>query len=156
MLGQDVLGKELRLSIEPSPKKGLVTADPVRIRQVLWNILRNAAKFTPRGGRIQLISKIRDGDFVVTCADSGVGIEASALARIFVAYEQAGAHTYQRFGVLGLGLAIAMGIVKSHGGQLAAASAGPDQGTTFTLRLPLKAEATLLSKPALAYSTGSS
>ena len=156
MLAPEIAAKELRLSIEPSPVKCSVTADPVRIQQVLWNILRNAVKFTPRGGRIQLISEIREGDFAVTCTDTGVGIEADALARIFLAYEQAGADTYQRFGGLGLGLAIAMGIVKSHGGQLEVTSAGLDRGAAFTLRLPLAARVISSSKPAIAFEAGSS
>ncbi len=137
MLHQELMAKDLQLSIEASAVKARVAADPVRIQQVLWNILRNAQKFTPRGGRIQLVSEVQDGNFVVTCTDSGVGIEAAALHRIFIAYEQVAADTYQRFGGLGLGLAIAMGIVKSHGGELLATSAGRGHGAAFTLRLPL-------------------
>ena len=148
MLKQEIVARDLRLSIETSPIKGRVAADPVRIQQVLWNILRNALKFTPRGGHIRFVSRIQDGDSVVTCADSGIGIEAAALDRIFVAYEQVAADAYQRFGGLGLGLAIAMGIVRSHGGQLEATSAGRGHGATFTLRLPLESEAGLPGKPA--------
>ena len=150
MLTPDVVAKELRLSIEKSPARRMVAADRVRIQQVLWNILRNAVKFTPRGGEVRFVTGVQDGEVVVTCADSGIGIDAEALSRIFMAYEQAGADTYQRFGGLGLGLAIAMGIVKSHGGTLEAASAGIGQGATFTLRLPLAAEARAPSTPASA------
>ena len=106
------------------------------MQQILWNILRNAIKFTPRLGRIRIASQIRDGDFVLTCNDTGIGIEPTALRRIFVAFEQADADSHQRYGGLGLGLAIAAGIVRSHGGELAAASEGLGHGATFTLRLP--------------------
>lgn len=137
MLQHDVVAKDLRLTVEPSALNGTVTADPVRMQQVLWNILRNAVKFTPRGGYIRVVSEARGGEFVVMCTDSGVGIDADALFRIFLAYEQASEDTYQRFGGLGLGLAIAMGIVISHGGQLEATSGGRDCGATFILRIPL-------------------
>ena len=137
MLRHDIVAKELKLIIRPCAPTVYVMADPVRMQQVLWNIVRNAVKFTPRGGRIQVVNEVEGDHFVMTCTDSGIGIEADALSRIFVAYEQAGLDTQQRFGGLGLGLAIAMGIVDSHGGRLEAASEGRDQGATFTLRLPL-------------------
>jgi chemotaxis family two-component system sensor kinase Cph1 len=145
MLRHDVVAKDLQLAIEPSRWTGSVPADPVRMQQVLSNILRNAIKFTPRGGRIRVVNQAFGDHFVVAFIDSGVGIEADALSRIFLPYEQASVDTYQRFGGLGLGLAIAMGIVESHSGRLEVASEGRDRGATFTLRLPLAA---MIEKPA--------
>ena len=139
MLGPEIASKELELTVESSGTDVSVSADPVRIQQVLWNVVRNAVKFTPRGGRISVRNEVRGEDFAVVCTDSGIGVEAEALPRIFVAYEQASVDTYQKFGGLGLGLAIAAAIVKSHGGRLEAASDGRDRGATFTLLLPLNA-----------------
>ncbi len=137
-LNQDIVAKDLRLAVEPRPEPAWVMADPVRMQQVLWNVLRNAVKFTPRGGLLQIGTEHKGQEIVVTCRDSGIGIDANSLSRIFVAFEQADLDTYQRFGGLGLGLAIAMGIVTSHGGELEAASDGLDRGATFTLRLPAR------------------
>ena len=135
-LNQDIVAKDLRLTAELSPEPAWVMADSVRMQQVLWNILRNAVKFTPRGGLLEIDIQHKGQDVVVTCRDSGIGSDANSLSRIFVAFEQADLDTYQSFGGLGLGLAIAMGIVTSHGGELEAASDGLDCGATFTLRLP--------------------
>ena len=140
ILNHDVLAKDLRLVVRLSEEPCLVIADHVRMQQVLWNILRNAVKFTPRGGQIQVAAERKGSEVIVTCTDSGIGIGADALLRIFIAFEQADLNTHQRFGGLGLGLAIAMGIVKSHGGELDAASKGLNRGATFTLRLPAQFE----------------
>ena len=147
ILNQGIDAKELRLAVRLCEEPSLVLADPVRMQQVLWNILRNAVKFTPRGGQIEVTTERQGPDIIVTCTDSGIGIDADALLRIFVAFEQADLDTYQRFGGLGLGLAIAMGIVKSHGGELAAASKGLNCGATFTLRLPTPLELHAVSAP---------
>lgn len=136
MLRQELVARGLRIELVPCVVARPVDADPVRMQQVLWNIVRNAVKFTPSGGHIRIASELRGGDFVVTCTDSGIGIAADDLARIFVAYQQASIEAYQRSGGLGLGLAIATAIVRSHGGQLEAASDGVDRGATFTIRLP--------------------
>ena len=140
ILNHDVIAKDLRLVVRLSEEPCLVIADHVRMQQVLWNILRNAVKFTPRGGQIQVAAERKGPEVIVTCTDSGIGIDAEALLRIFIAFEQADLDTHQRFGGLGLGLAIAMGIVKSHGGELDAASKGLNRGATFTLRLPTQVE----------------
>ncbi len=136
ILNHDVVAKGLRLTVRLGEEPCLAVADAVRIQQVLWNILRNAVKFTPRGGQVEVSTERTDHEVIVVCTDTGIGIDANALLRIFVAFEQADLDTHQRFGGLGLGLAIAMGIVKSHGGELHAASKGMNCGATFTLRLP--------------------
>ena len=118
---------------ENAPETAFVRADPARLRQVFWNILENAIKFTPRGGRIV----VRDapapgGRAAVEISDSGRGIDASELARIFRPFEQA-AHGK---GGLGLGLAISRALVEAQGGSLTATSRGPGEGSTFRIELP--------------------
>src|SRR5206468_7721434 len=108
---------------------------------VLSNILGNAAKFTPRGGRITVRTDSVDGEFTLACSDSGIGISPEALPRIFHPFEQADADVSRSYGGLGLGLAIAQGLMQQHGGAIAATSAGRGSGSTFTLRLPLAAGA---------------
>ena len=137
-LNHDIVAKDFRLTVELSREPAWVMADSVRMQQVLWNVLRNAVKFTPHGGLLQIGTEHKGPDVVATFRDSGIGIDAKSLSKIFVAFEQADLDTYQRFGGLGLGLAIAMGIVISHGGGLEAASDGLGCGATFTLRLPAK------------------
>jgi len=140
MLQHDIVSKDLQLTVEQREPGMSLAADPVRIQQVFWNILRNAVKFTPRGGQIRLVTEVRGDDFVFTCTDSGIGIGADALSRIFLPYEQASDDTFKRVEGLGLGLAIAEAIVSGHGGRLEAASAGRNHGAVFTLRLPINAK----------------
>jgi signal transduction histidine kinase/CheY-like chemotaxis protein len=108
--------------------------DPTRLRQVLINLLNNAARFTVQGGveiRLQ-----RAGQHVqIAVADTGIGIPADKLGRVFDEFEQLGAHTHRRYGGSGLGLAISKQFVELHGGQIWAESA-PGQGATFYVRLP--------------------
>jgi signal transduction histidine kinase len=105
---------------------------------VLWNLLKNAIKFTPAGGRIVVLSSNpHAGIFRVEVCDSGRGIEPDALERIFGAFEQGQPQVLARFGGLGLGLAIAKTFVERHGGTIRAASAGPGKGTQIIIELPL-------------------
>ncbi|MBA3540543.1 MAG: response regulator, partial [Deltaproteobacteria bacterium] len=127
--------KALEVTVEPNGE-GVVRADPPRLRQILWNVLKNAAKFTPRGGSIAIHSRVTDDRVVVTVTDSGIGITRDALAHVFDAFEQADPHITQQFGGLGLGLAISRSLAELHGGTLTAESQGPDLGATFTLALP--------------------
>ena len=117
-----------------------VRADPARVTQVFWNLLKNAVKFTPHGGEICVRSRIEDVDgkpwIVVEVKDSGIGIDPEALPRIFGAFEQGGRGITRRFGGLGLGLAISKAIVELHGGSIEATSEGLGRGSVFTVRLP--------------------
>lgn len=109
-------------------------ADPARSKQIFWNVLKNAIKSTPRGGRILVRAmEYGSGRIAVEVSDTGVGIEASQIDRIFLPFEQAG----RRAGGLGLGLAISHALVQAHGGTLAGASAGLGHGATFRVELPL-------------------
>ena len=110
-----------------------VHADPARLRQIFWNILKNAIKFTPPGGKVLIKSvSAEEGCVAVEIADTGSGIEASELHRIFQPFEQAA----RGKGGLGLGLAISRGLVEAHGGTLTAHSAGRGEGSTFRIEFP--------------------
>jgi signal transduction histidine kinase len=123
----------VRLPADPLP----LDADPTRIAQVIANLLNNAAKYTPPGGRVELIAA-REGDtLVIDVADSGVGIPADMLTRVFDMFTQVGRTIDRAQGGLGIGLTLVRGIVEMHGGTVTAASAGPGQGTVLSVRLPL-------------------
>ncbi|CAN5122475.1 hypothetical protein BH18ACI2_BH18ACI2_13410 [soil metagenome] len=109
--------------------------DPDRLQQVIWNILSNAIKFTPAGGRVELMSE-HDGTTarIIVC-DTGQGIDAECLPRIFERFYQADESSGGRG--LGLGLAIVRHLTEMHGGSVRAASPGRGQGATFTVELPL-------------------
>ncbi|TFY96788.1 response regulator [Ramlibacter rhizophilus] len=138
MLDGDVRNKRLSLALELAAPEPQVDADEARMQQVVWNLVRNAVKFTPEGGQITLRTQGDARNFVLECVDTGIGIDPQALPRIFGAFEQADQPTAARLGGLGLGLAIARGLVTEHRGELMAASDGPGHGATFTLRLPVQ------------------
>ena len=127
-----------------------VDGDLTRLAQIIGNLLNNAAKFTPGGGRIIVSLTQAEPHAVLEVADTGVGIDADTLARIFEPFAQADSSIDRSRGGLGLGLALVKGMVELHGGQVAAHSDGPGCGTRFTIRLPLEARraATLRSQPA--------
>jgi signal transduction histidine kinase len=115
-----------------------VQGDRDRLLQVFWNILRNAGKFTPADGRIDLETfDSAPGHIAVRIRDTGIGLSSESLERIFHPFEQAGVVTNKKHGGLGLGLAIARGIVELHDGTLIGESAGLGHGTTFTVDLPV-------------------
>ncbi|UFP92834.1 ATP-binding protein [Gloeobacter morelensis] len=112
-------------------------ADPNRLQQVIWNLLSNAIKFTPVGGRIRVSVERRAGQVHIAVADSGMGIAAEFLPFVFDRFRQADSSSTRTFGGLGLGLAIVRHLVELHGGSVEAHSAGPNQGATFVVSLPL-------------------
>jgi len=114
-----------------------VEADVSRLQQVFWNLLKNALKFTPHGGRIAVCCRLDADQVVADVNDSGIGIEPEALARIFNAFEQQQRAITQQFGGLGLGLAISKALVEMHGGTIEAGSGGRNKGSSFRIRLPL-------------------
>jgi signal transduction histidine kinase len=119
-----------------------VLGDPTRLTQLLDNLLDNARKFTPSGGRVML--RVRDdgrGSAVVVVRDTGVGIDASLLPRVFEPFSQAEQPLDRKHGGLGLGLAVAKGLVELHGGAIDVSSAGTGKGTEFTIRIPIANEA---------------
>jgi signal transduction histidine kinase len=123
------------LVIEVEPDLA-IHGDPARMVQIVSNLLTNAAKYTPSGGRIELVAT-RDGDrAVLRCTDNGVGIPAALLPRIFDPFVQHDATIERAMGGLGLGLAIVHSLVSLHGGSVTVASGGAGAGTTFTVTLP--------------------
>lgn len=141
MVDETLRDKQIRLELALEAHDPFVDADQARMQQVLWNIIRNAIKFSPPGGRIRIATHSADGAFTLSCSDSGIGIAGEALPRIFRPFEQADAEVARSYGGLGLGLAIAHGLMAQHGGQIRASSAGRDQGATFTITLPCAAPA---------------
>ena len=115
----------------------LVHADPARLQQVLWNLLRNAAKFTSEGGDIHIRTESIGDRVHVEVRDTGIGIAPEFLPKVFDAFEQGDLNTTRQFGGLGLGLAICKAIMDMHGGVIRACSDGPGTGAAFTVELPV-------------------
>lgn len=129
----EISDKQLEVKQEISPVPIWVRADSVRLQQVLWNLLKNAAKFTPVRGKLQISTRdVPEGWCEIVVTDTGIGLSADELARGFQRFQQ-GAH---RLGGLGLGIAISTALAELHGGTITAASPGRDLGATFTVRLP--------------------
>jgi signal transduction histidine kinase/ActR/RegA family two-component response regulator len=125
----------IRTAIDPG--LGAVTGDPARLQQVVWNLLMNAVKFTPRGGEVEVLAE-RDGASVqITVRDTGKGITPEMLPHIFERFRQADSSSTRSYGGLGLGLALVKHLVELHGGTVSAESAGDGQGATFTVALPV-------------------
>lgn len=136
-----ILEKEVLLRLELDPHAGLVRVDPARLQQILWNIVKNAAKFTPDGGWIHVRThRVANERTQVRVADSGIGISPEVLPRIFDAFEQGDEQITRQFGGLGLGLAISKALAELHGGAITASSSGEGSGSTFTLELPVARE----------------
>ncbi|MFL6202887.1 MAG: ATP-binding protein [Thermoanaerobaculia bacterium] len=125
----------LRVEIPPGPLP--VHADPTRMEQVLGNLVRNAAKYTEPGGRIEVAAWSEDGEAVVRVRDNGIGISPELLPRIFDLFIQGEQSLDRSGGGLGIGLTLVRRLVEMHGGQVAAASGGEGQGSELTVRLPL-------------------
>jgi CheY-like chemotaxis protein len=116
---------------------GHVAGDANRLQQVVWNLLTNALKFTPRGGAVRVSVWAHAGHADITVTDNGVGIRHEFLPFVFDRFRQADASTTRRHGGLGLGLSIVKHLVEQHGGTVSAASEGEGMGSSFTVRLPL-------------------
>jgi signal transduction histidine kinase/ActR/RegA family two-component response regulator len=137
----DARAKGITIERVLTARRSRLTADPARFQQVIWNLLRNAVKFTPRGGRISI--RTLDGADTRTATwlrievtDSGIGIDPARLEQIFQPFDQGGLAGDHRFGGVGLGLAIARSVVDLHGGRISAHSDGPNRGATFVVELP--------------------
>jgi CheY-like chemotaxis protein len=128
-------GHELTVVLPPEPVH--LHADPVRLAQVLSNLLNNAAKYTPKGGRIRLSAERKGADVVVSVKDDGIGIAAEMLPRVFHIFSQADRVLERSQGGLGIGLALVRGLVELHGGSIEARSEGPGRGSEFVVRLPV-------------------
>jgi len=153
----DIEARRLEFGVDAGALPHVVDADPTRLQQVFWNLLRNAIKFTAQGGCVGIRCYPAGDSVVVEVADSGEGIEPEALSRIFNPLEQAERSITRQFGGLGLGLTISRALVDLHGGRLEAHSAGRGKGSTFRVHLPLAAGAPPVERrrPAAARATTS-
>lgn len=137
--------KKLQLNVDFGAKSSRIQGDSVRLQQVFWNVLKNAVKFTPEGGRISVSTSLKDDGrvLVLKVADSGIGMTSDEIGRVFQAFSQgdhAAAGTgIHRFGGLGLGLTISKMLVELHEGRIEAHSGGRDQGSAFQIEFPLAA-----------------
>jgi PAS domain S-box-containing protein len=131
--------KSIRLHTVLDPLSAPVSGDPNRLQQVVWNLLTNAVKFTPRGGRIEVLLERVASHLEVAVRDNGIGIEAHFLPQVFDRFRQADASTTRAHGGLGLGLSIARQLVELHGGSMRATSDGLGRGAAFIVTLPLSA-----------------
>jgi two-component system CheB/CheR fusion protein len=136
----DIEARGLKFGVDLGPNAPYwVEADAPRLQQVFWNLLRNAIKFTPHGGRVDIRCRPNRSHVVVEVNDSGIGIEPETLPRLFNAFEQLDHAITRQFGGLGLGLSISKTLVEMHGGTIEARSEGKGKGATFRIRLSLSA-----------------
>jgi CheY-like chemotaxis protein/anti-sigma regulatory factor (Ser/Thr protein kinase) len=132
----DISAKRMKMTQALGAARCHAHGDAVRLQQIIWNLLRNAVKFTPDGGQITIRSD-NDGDMLtISITDTGIGIAPDAMERIFSPFEQAARAITQQFGGLGLGLAISKRLAELHGGTVIAESDGLNRGSTFTICLP--------------------
>jgi PAS domain S-box-containing protein len=131
--------KSISIEINCDSSVGPVSGDPARLQQVIWNLLANAVKFTPKGGTVQVNFQQVESSAEITIRDTGVGISADFLPHVFERFRQAESAVTRSHRGMGLGLAIVRHLVELHGGTVTAASEGEDQGATFTIWLPLAA-----------------
>jgi signal transduction histidine kinase len=132
--------KGILLDISIGPLASPVLGDADRLQQVIWNLLSNAIKFTPRGGRVEVRLREAGGNAVIQVSDSGIGIRPDFLPYVFDRFRQAEGSITRTHGGLGLGLSIVRHLIELHGGTAEVESAGEEQGATFSVRLPLRAE----------------
>lgn len=137
---EDVVQKELDVVTELGAQEHYISADPIRIQQVFWNLLNNAVKFTPHEGRITIRTSNEGGRFVFEIIDTGIGIEPEHQGRIFHAFEQGEVSIIRQFGGLGLGLTISQTLLKLHGGAISVQSDGKGRGASFKVTLDVLRE----------------
>ena len=133
-----IKAKEIRIERDPGdPSARYVKADRARLQQVLWNLLTNAVKFTPKGGKILLSKRRMQGHVELRVTDTGEGIPPEFLPHLFERFAQANGSTTRVHGGLGLGLSIVRNLIEMHGGTVRAESQGTGKGATFTIELPV-------------------
>jgi signal transduction histidine kinase/ActR/RegA family two-component response regulator len=130
--------KRVRIEREVANVDRPVLGDPIRLQQVVWNLLTNAVKFTPAGGLVRIAVTQNHASVAITVSDSGEGIDSAMLSHLFERYRQADGSATRAHGGLGLGLAIVKNLVELHRGRVEAHSDGPGKGATFTVYLPLQ------------------
>jgi CheY-like chemotaxis protein/two-component sensor histidine kinase len=142
--------RQQRLSISLPNPAPLLEADPVRLSQVVSNLLNNAAKYSDPRSEVRLSAATTDSVIVLKVADDGIGIPAEALENVFKMFSQVEGATGRSEGGLGIGLSLVKGLVELHGGSVTAHSAGPGKGSEFVVTLPCIPQDAGLAQPALA------
>ena len=136
---EDIRKKGIEIELDLDAANTTVQADPARLQQVLWNLLKNAVKFTPEGGKITVHTmNTKSGDVRCQVIDTGIGIPPEHLKRVFNAFDQGDKAITRRFGGVGLGLAISKALIEQHGGTIEAESLGTNKGSTFTIEMPAR------------------
>ena len=130
--------KDIAINVAVDPASRAMLGDATRLQQAVWNLLSNAVKFTPAGGRVDVETRVENGQIELTVTDSGVGIDAAFLPYVFDRFRQADVSSSRTHSGLGLGLAIVRNLVELHGGRVRAESDGTNAGTRFVLQLPRK------------------
>jgi hypothetical protein len=138
-LSPAIAAKELTLETWFDQRVGMIVGDSERLQQVIWNLVNNASKFTPKGGRIDVRLERFNSHVEISVKDSGQGISPELLPYLFDRFRQGDVNTNRTEGGLGLGLAIVKHLVEMHGGTVAASSAGQGKGAKFTVVLPIAA-----------------
>ncbi|MDB5956574.1 PAS domain S-box protein [Ramlibacter sp.] len=129
--------KNIRLRALLDPVRSLVNADTGRLQQVVWNLLTNAIKFTPKGGQVQVLLQRINSHIELSVSDTGIGIAPGFLPHVFDRFSQSDSSTTRAYGGLGLGLAICKQLVELQGGSIRASSEGEGKGSTFFVELPV-------------------
>lgn len=136
----DLEAKQQRIALEMADGFDELLADAKLLQQVFWNLIKNASKFSPKGGTVSVVVTLNDANALIAFHDDGVGFEPGTELHIFEPFEQGGSGVTRQFGGLGLGLSIVKANVEAHGGTVRAASGGSGKGAVFTVTLPLLAE----------------
>ena len=145
----DLIGKKIQVIRHFDAREHHCWADPARLQQVFWNLVKNSAKFTPEGGRIEISTRNTNAhQIIIEICDNGIGIEENLMPRIFDAFEQGGGTVTSKYGGLGLGLAICKRVIDLHRGTIQAESEGKGRGAKFTVTLNAM-ETSMLEGPVL-------
>jgi CheY-like chemotaxis protein len=131
--------KGVVITTDLDPNAGQITGDPDRLQQVVWNLVSNAIKFTPGGGRVRVELRRGGAGVQIVVDDTGQGISHDLLPYVFDRFKQGDSETSRRYGGLGLGLALVKHLVELHGGSVAVESPGEGQGSSFIVNLPVRA-----------------
>jgi PAS domain S-box-containing protein len=136
MYQSEIFAKGLRLSLDLKAARHHAFVDPARLQQVFLNVLKNATKFTPGGGDIEIRTDNLGGEVRVSIRDTGVGMTGEMRSRLFQPFEQGTDEVVKRYGGLGLGMAISKALMEVQGGSISASSEGPGRGSTFNVGIP--------------------
>jgi PAS domain S-box-containing protein len=139
-VSSDADAKAIRIEVTAPKELLFVNGDPVRLEQVIWNLVNNSVKFTPAGGKIKVSLARQNGQVLLTVEDTGQGIDSSFLPHVFELFRQADAGTSRAQSGMGIGLAVVWQLVDLHQGSISAFSAGRGKGASFTVQLPLTLE----------------